>query len=84
MELSNKKMNEELESTVFFNKGDFRGYVEELIYENPVMVFSKSHCPFCFKLKDFLKEHNIPFECIEIDKKRDGQAIHEVLKGYSK
>ena len=31
-----------------------------------VRVFSTPACPFCFALKNFLKEHNIKFEDIDV------------------
>jgi len=33
-----------------------------------VKVFSTQMCPYCFTLKEFLKEHNIKFEDIDVSK----------------
>ena len=43
-----------------------------------VRVFSTPTCPFCVTLKNFLKEHNIQFE--DIDVVQDGLAREEMVK----
>lgn len=41
--------------------------VEEMVALQPVMVFSKSWCPFCTKAKAALKENGVKFACLELD-----------------
>ena len=43
-----------------------------------VRVFSTKMCPYCVTLKNFLKEHNISFE--EIDVTEDEVAQKEMIK----
>jgi len=43
-----------------------------------VKVFSTPSCPYCFTLKEFLKEHKIQFE--EIDVSKDAEAREEMIK----
>jgi len=43
-----------------------------------VQVFTTPMCPFCYALKEFLKEHNIEFE--EIDVSQDEKAREEMIK----
>jgi len=43
-----------------------------------VKVFTTLLCPFCYTLKEFLKEHNIEFE--EIDVSKDEKAREEMIK----
>ena len=43
-----------------------------------VKVFSTPACSYCFVLKQFLKEHNIEFE--EIDVSQDKKAREEMIK----
>ena len=43
-----------------------------------VKVFSTPVCPFCTMVKDFLNEHNIPFE--EIDVMKDTDAAKEMIE----
>ena len=43
-----------------------------------VKVFSTQTCPYCFVLKEFLKEHNIEFE--DIDVGADEAAREEMIE----
>lgn len=43
-----------------------------------VRVFSTLSCPYCVTLKEFLKEHNIEFE--DIDVTQNIQAQEEMIK----
>ena len=43
-----------------------------------VKVFTTPACPYCFTLKEFLKEHNINFE--EIDISQDEKTKDEIIK----
>jgi len=42
-----------------------------------VKVYSTNTCPICFKAKDFLREHKVAFEEIDVNEDRK-QAIHMV------
>ena len=43
-----------------------------------VKVFTTPVCPYCYTLKEFLKEHNIKFE--EIDVSRNEKVRDEMIK----
>ncbi len=43
-----------------------------------VKVFSTSSCPYCVTLKEFLKEHNIEFE--DIDVSQNKAALDEMVE----
>lgn len=43
-----------------------------------VKVYSTPTCVYCITLKEFLKEHNIEFE--EIDVSKDKTALDEIVK----
>jgi len=43
-----------------------------------VRVFTSEICPYCITLKNFLKEHNIPFE--EIDVTENQQIQKEIIE----
>lgn len=58
--------------------------VQNYIAEKKVMMFSKSYCPFCAQAKAKLKKAKIEYHAIELDKMKDGNAIHDALKSYSK
>uniref|UniRef100_A0A914V447 Glutaredoxin domain-containing protein n=1 Tax=Plectus sambesii TaxID=2011161 RepID=A0A914V447_9BILA len=63
---------------------DYRAFVEELVKSRPVMVFSKTWCPFCTKAKQALSCYRLTpevFEVMELDERpnNDGDAIQDVL-----
>lgn len=43
-----------------------------------VKIYSTPSCPYCFTLKEFLKEHKIKFE--EIDVSKDEKAVEEMIE----
>lgn len=43
-----------------------------------VIVYSTQMCPWCHKAKDFLKEHDIEFEDIDVGK--DHEAAHRMVE----
>ena len=43
-----------------------------------VKVYSTQSCPFCFMVKDFLKDNNVEFE--DIDVAGDQNALREMMK----
>jgi glutaredoxin 3 len=43
-----------------------------------VKLFTTPICPYCFTLKNFLKEHNIEFEEINVAENR--QAAEEMIR----
>lgn len=58
--------------------------VDSTISSKPVVVFSKSYCPFCVKVKElFQKEIQIPadkLEIMELENRPDHPAIQTYLK----
>ena len=47
-----------------------------------VKLFVTPGCPYCFTLKEFLKEHNIKFK--EIDVSQNKEALEEMIKKAGK
>jgi len=43
-----------------------------------VRVFSTPSCPYCYMLKEFLAQHNVPFEDIDVSK--DYNAAMEMIR----
>jgi len=43
-----------------------------------IKVYSTPACPYCYALKDFLREHNIEFE--DIDVSVNQQAVEEMIQ----
>jgi len=65
--------------------GDAKAFVERKINGKRVVVFSKTHCPYCTKAKDALKKllgKELPpeeYEVIELDNRNDGDKIQDYL-----
>ena len=49
------------------NGDDPSAAVAQLIKDNSVMVFSKTTCPFCTKMKTVFKQNRIDFTAVEFD-----------------
>lgn len=43
-----------------------------------VKVYSTATCPYCKMAKDFLAEHNIPFEAVDVG--QDREAAREMVE----
>jgi len=59
--------------------------VEEMIALQPVMVFSKSQCPFCAKAKEALRKQGIPAAVCELDNlgPEVGPQVQDVLQALT-
>ncbi len=47
-----------------------------------VKIYSTTSCAYCFTLKEFLKEHNVEFEDIDVSK--DKKAMEEMIEKSDK
>ncbi|CAN0101594.1 unnamed protein product [Lampetra planeri] len=56
-----------------------RTRVQGLVERVPVVLFSKSFCPFCEKVKGLFTELKVSYEALELDLIDDGPLIQEVL-----
>ncbi|KAL1745262.1 thioredoxin-like protein [Schizophyllum fasciatum] len=56
-------------------------YVDSVINDHTITVFSKTWCPYCKTLKGLLSREyaDVDIEYVEIDILEDGSAIHDVL-----
>nr|WEY08176.1 thioredoxin reductase 3 [Heteropneustes fossilis]BAQ02337.1 thioredoxin reductase 3-like [Clarias batrachus] len=61
------------------DKGQIRSRIQELIDNHLVVVFSKSYCPYCKKVKEFFKEVNVTYEVLELDLIENGAIYQDVL-----
>jgi len=61
------------------NDGSVKEGLDSLIKENKVMVFSKTTCPFCKKIKDLFSSLNIEAFYFEIDQQENGPKIQDAL-----
>mmetsp|Transcript_3442 Transcript_3442/g.6585 ORF Transcript_3442/g.6585 Transcript_3442/m.6585 type:complete len:131 (-) Transcript_3442:384-776(-) len=56
------------------------GIVDRVAKLSPVVVFSKSACSYCEEAVDLLRELDARFMTVELDKVKNGKAMHEMLK----
>jgi len=57
--------------------------VQSLIDESPVVVFSKSYCPYCKSTKSTLQKTGIDFKVIELDQIKGGSDMQDALEQIS-
>ncbi|KAF7661138.1 hypothetical protein LDENG_00268930 [Lucifuga dentata] len=60
-------------------KNELKSRIQQLIDSNQVMVFSKSYCPFCVKVKDLFRELNVACNVVELDLIDDGPNYQDLL-----
>ncbi|XP_029358359.1 thioredoxin reductase 3 isoform X2 [Echeneis naucrates] len=60
-------------------KNELRCRIQQLIDSNQVMVFSKSYCPYCVKVKDLFTELKVECNVLELDLLEDGTNYQEML-----
>ena len=53
---------------------------KEIISADPVVVFSKTYCPYCVNVKDLLQQLGASFKAIELNTESDGADIQAALK----
>lgn len=58
---------------------DMVSMVQSKNAENPVVVYSKTYCPFCMEVKSLFNALKIPAKIIELDNLEDGDAVQGAL-----
>ncbi|XP_069592381.1 thioredoxin reductase 3 [Ranitomeya imitator] len=53
--------------------------VQELLDKNPVVVFSKSYCPYCDRVKELFTSLGKEYFALELDHCDDGSSIQDLL-----
>uniref|UniRef100_A0A672ZDE8 thioredoxin-disulfide reductase (NADPH) n=1 Tax=Sphaeramia orbicularis TaxID=375764 RepID=A0A672ZDE8_9TELE len=61
------------------DKNELKSRIQQLIDSNQVLVFSKSYCPYCVKVKDLFKELKVECNVVELDLIEDGTNYQEML-----
>ncbi|OMO59213.1 Glutaredoxin [Corchorus capsularis] len=56
---------------------------KEIVSANPVVVFSKSYCPYCVSVKQLLQKLDASFKAIELDNESDGSEIQSALAEWT-
>ncbi|KAE9604408.1 hypothetical protein Lal_00035469 [Lupinus albus] len=73
--LSSKKSKEEIEMAL--NKA------KEIASSSPVVVFSKTYCGYCKRVKDLLTQLGAAYKVIELDEESDGGDIQSALAEWT-
>lgn len=56
---------------------------KEIVSSNPVVVFSKSYCPFCVQVKKLFTDLGVTFKAVELDSESDGSEIQAALAQWT-
>lgn len=59
--------------------GNLNSLIKSNIDSNKIMVFSKTYCPYCTKVKDTFAKMDIKFGVIELDQNNLGDQIQKEL-----
>ncbi|CAL1593423.1 unnamed protein product [Knipowitschia caucasica] len=54
-------------------------YVQEVVSQNCVVIFSKTTCPYCRMAKSVFNEIGASYKVIELDEHNDGRRLQEAL-----
>ncbi|CAH1432588.1 unnamed protein product [Lactuca virosa] len=54
-------------------------FVKKTVSSHPIVIFSKSYCPYCKRAKGVFKELNKKPYVIELDEREDGGKIQNAL-----
>ncbi|BBN10050.1 glutaredoxin 3 [Marchantia polymorpha subsp. ruderalis] len=57
---------------------------QNLVSQNAVVVFSKSYCPYCKKVKQLLSSLGAQVKVVELDLEKDGDEIQSALTNWTK
>ncbi|KAF3671829.1 Glutaredoxin [Capsicum annuum] len=49
---------------------------KQIVSSNPVVVFSKTYCGYCTRVKQLLSQLGATFKVIELDRERSGEGSH--------
>ncbi|XP_071478717.1 thioredoxin reductase 1, cytoplasmic-like [Diadema antillarum] len=62
---------------------DLRAVLLDHIRSNDVMIFSKTTCPFCDKVKELFNGMNVQYKTLELDSLEDGKELQAALQELS-
>ncbi|XP_037523774.1 uncharacterized protein LOC119400964 isoform X1 [Rhipicephalus sanguineus] len=54
-------------------------FIEQTLESSPVVIFSKSRCPYCRKAKQVFDDLKVSYHAVELDGRTDGSEIQKVL-----
>ncbi|XP_076956374.1 glutaredoxin-C4-like [Bidens hawaiensis] len=54
-------------------------FVKKTVSSHPIVIFSKSYCPYCKRAKGVFNDLNTKPHVIELDEREDGSKIQDAL-----
>ncbi|KAI3499437.1 hypothetical protein L1887_35237 [Cichorium endivia] len=57
--------------------------VKETVSSNPVVVYSKTYCGYCKRVKQLFSELNASYKLFELDEESDGSEIQSALAEWT-
>ncbi|XP_004236221.1 glutaredoxin [Solanum lycopersicum] len=57
---------------------------KQIVSSNPVVVFSKTYCGYCTRVKKLLSQLGATFKVIELDRESDGDEVQAALLEWTK
>ncbi|PRW61185.1 Glutaredoxin family isoform 1 [Chlorella sorokiniana] len=61
------------------SEADFTAMVQQKNADNPVMVYSKTYCPYCSEVKSLFERLGVNAKVVELDELADGSKVQEAL-----
>lgn len=58
--------------------------VQNTVQDNEVVLFSKSHCPYCKTAKGIFNNMGVTAKVLELDKMEQGPVMQNVLEAMTK
>ncbi|TMW55843.1 hypothetical protein Poli38472_008491 [Pythium oligandrum] len=58
--------------------------IQAAIQSEKVLVFSKTHCPYCARVKALFEDLEVNHEVVELDERSDGAQIQALLLELTK
>lgn len=74
----NVKMGGKQSSPASVNE-DAKSFIEKTVSEHPVVLFSKSTCPYCVRVKKLFGDVRADIFLVEINKRSDMSALQDEL-----
>merc|ERR1740130_1427204 len=53
--------------------------IQLMVAAQPVVIYSKSWCPYCTQCKELLDSMEQPYTVVELDQRDDGEAVQTAL-----
>ncbi|KAJ3692526.1 hypothetical protein LUZ60_012876 [Juncus effusus] len=57
--------------------------VKQIVSSSPVVVFSKTYCPYCTQVKQLLTSVGASYKTVELDVESDGSEMQAALKEWT-